>query len=70
MRLLRSVVDHERIAAVVATHDPVMLDVADRIIELRDGVVVGGDAIVGPPAVVPTLTGPAGPGPTAPPSRP
>ena len=43
MRLLRSVVDRERIAAVVATHDPIMLDVADRVIELRDGLVVGGD---------------------------
>ncbi len=40
MRLLRSVVDRERIAAVVATHDPIMLDVADRVIELRDGLVV------------------------------
>ena len=27
--------------AIVATHDPAMLDVADRVIELRDGVVVG-----------------------------
>jgi putative ABC transport system ATP-binding protein len=41
MRLLRSVVDRERIAAVVATHDPIMLDVADRIVELRDGVIAG-----------------------------
>ncbi len=41
MRLLRSVVDRERIAAVVATHDPIMLDVADRVVELRDGLLVG-----------------------------
>jgi putative ABC transport system ATP-binding protein len=37
MTLLRRVVDHERIAAVVATHDPVMLDVADRVVWLSDG---------------------------------
>ena len=30
--------------AIVATHDPAMLDVADRVIELRDGVVVGDTA--------------------------
>jgi putative ABC transport system ATP-binding protein len=37
MLLLRSIVRHEGITAVVATHDPLMLDVADRILELRDG---------------------------------
>jgi putative ABC transport system ATP-binding protein len=37
MLLLRSIVRHEGITAVVATHDPLMLDVADRIFELRDG---------------------------------
>jgi putative ABC transport system ATP-binding protein len=37
MMLLRDVVRTERVTAVVATHDPVMLDVADRVIELRDG---------------------------------
>jgi putative ABC transport system ATP-binding protein len=41
MRLLRSVVDGEGIAAIVATHDPIMLDVADRVVELRDGVIAG-----------------------------
>ncbi len=41
MRLLRSVVDRERIAAVVATHDPIMLDVADRVVELHDGLLIG-----------------------------
>jgi putative ABC transport system ATP-binding protein len=30
----------EGVTAVVATHDPAMLDVADRVIELRDGRVV------------------------------
>ena len=37
MLLLRDVVRTEGVAAIVATHDPVMLDVADRIVELRDG---------------------------------
>ena len=31
------VVRAEGVTAVVATHDPVMLDVADRVLELRDG---------------------------------
>jgi putative ABC transport system ATP-binding protein len=29
------------VTALVATHDPAMLDVADRVIELRDGRIVG-----------------------------
>jgi putative ABC transport system ATP-binding protein len=37
MLLLRDVVRTEGVSAIVATHDPVMLDVADRTIELRDG---------------------------------
>jgi putative ABC transport system ATP-binding protein len=37
MLLLRDVVRAEGVSAIVATHDPVMLDVADRIVELRDG---------------------------------
>jgi putative ABC transport system ATP-binding protein len=37
MTLLRSVVRREGITAIVATHDPMMLDVADRVLELRDG---------------------------------
>jgi putative ABC transport system ATP-binding protein len=37
MVLLRSIVRTEGITAVVATHDPMMLDVADRIVEMRDG---------------------------------
>jgi putative ABC transport system ATP-binding protein len=37
MALLRSVVRAEGITAVVATHDPAMLDVADRVVELHDG---------------------------------
>jgi putative ABC transport system ATP-binding protein len=37
MALLRNVVQREGITAIVATHDPMMLDVADRVLELRDG---------------------------------
>ena len=38
MALLRDVVRAEGVTAVVTTHDPTMLEVADRVIELRDGV--------------------------------
>jgi putative ABC transport system ATP-binding protein len=37
MSVLRSVVASEGITAIVATHDQAMMDVADRIVELRDG---------------------------------
>jgi putative ABC transport system ATP-binding protein len=40
MLVLRSVVRAEGITAIVATHDPMMLDVADRVMELRDGLFV------------------------------
>jgi len=48
MLLIRTVVRAEGVTAIVATHDPVMLDVADRVIELLDGHLVGG----GPPVAV------------------
>ena len=37
MILLRSIVRTEGVTAVVATHDPMMLDVADRVLVLHDG---------------------------------
>jgi putative ABC transport system ATP-binding protein len=37
MLLIRSVVRAEGVTAVVATHDPITIDVADRVIELLDG---------------------------------
>jgi putative ABC transport system ATP-binding protein len=37
MTLLRAIVRADGVTAIVATHDPVMLDVADRVVELRDG---------------------------------
>ena len=44
MLLVRSIVRTEGITAIVATHDPMMLDVADRVVELRDGSFVGSPA--------------------------
>lgn len=42
MLVLRQVVRAEGITAIVATHDPLMIDVADRVVELRDGSLVEG----------------------------
>jgi putative ABC transport system ATP-binding protein len=43
MVLLRTIVREEGITAVVATHDPAMLDVADRVVEMHDGHLVSVD---------------------------
>jgi putative ABC transport system ATP-binding protein len=40
MDLLRDLVHSRRLTAVVATHDPVMVAMADRVVELADGAVV------------------------------
>jgi len=40
MGLIRSVVRSEGVTALVATHDPMLIDLADRVVELRDGRVV------------------------------
>ena len=37
MATLRSVVRAEGVTAVVATHDPALLDLADRVVEIQDG---------------------------------
>lgn len=37
MSLLRSVVRSEGVTAIIATHDPLIIDLADRVVELRDG---------------------------------
>jgi len=42
MALIRSIVQREGTTAVVATHDPALIDLADRVVELRDGRVVEG----------------------------
>jgi len=40
MDLLRDLVHSRRLTAVVATHDPGMVSMADRVVELADGSVV------------------------------
>jgi putative ABC transport system ATP-binding protein len=40
MGLLREIVRNEGLTAVIATHDPSLLDIADRVVELRDGRVI------------------------------
>ncbi|KYK14939.1 MULTISPECIES: ABC transporter ATP-binding protein [Streptomyces] len=40
IELLRAVVRSERVTALVATHDAALLDLADRVLELRDGTIV------------------------------
>jgi len=41
MQLIRTAVQSEGVTAVVATHDPMMLDIANRVVELRDGSLSG-----------------------------
>lgn len=41
MGLLRTLVDARGVSVIVATHDPLLIGMADRMIELRDGAVVG-----------------------------
>ena len=43
MALIRTIVRSEGTTAVVATHDPVLIELADHVIELRDGKVVAQD---------------------------
>ncbi|MGW3243436.1 ABC transporter ATP-binding protein [Streptomyces sp. NPDC001070] len=43
MELLRAVVHSEGVTALVATHDPQLLALADRVLELRDGHIVAPD---------------------------
>jgi putative ABC transport system ATP-binding protein len=42
MRLLRVVVRSERVTALVATHDPSLIDLADRVLHLEDGQIRAG----------------------------
>ncbi len=44
MTLLRAVVRSEGVTAIVATHDPMLIDLADRVLELRDGRISGSEA--------------------------
>jgi glutamate transport system ATP-binding protein len=40
MQLIQALVRSQKVTAIVATHDPVLLNLADRVIELRDGTIV------------------------------
>jgi putative ABC transport system ATP-binding protein len=40
MTLLRTIVRRENVTALIATHDPMLIDLADRVVELSDGRVV------------------------------
>ena len=42
MRLLRTVVQSEGVTALVATHDPGLIDIADSVLELEDGTIRSG----------------------------
>jgi putative ABC transport system ATP-binding protein len=42
MSLLRAVVRSEGVTAIIATHDPTLIDLADRVIDIRDGRIVDG----------------------------
>jgi putative ABC transport system ATP-binding protein len=42
MGLLRAVVRSEGVTALIATHDPMLIDLADRVVLLRDGRIVEG----------------------------
>lgn len=42
MALLRAIVRSEGLTAIIATHDPMLIDLADRAVELRDGRIVDG----------------------------
>ncbi|MBV6699778.1 ABC transporter ATP-binding protein [Kitasatospora aureofaciens] len=48
MQLLRAVVRSEGVTVLVATHDPTLMELADRVIELRDGRIVGPEPAVAP----------------------
>ena len=47
MALIREIVLREGTTAIVATHDPALIDLADRVVELRDGRVVDGAVQIG-----------------------
>jgi len=49
MTLLRSIVRTEGVTAIVATHDPLLVDLADRIIQLSDGQLLTDSSVRRPP---------------------
>ena len=49
MGLLRTVVRTEGVTAVVATHDPALLDLADRVVEIHDGLLTEAEPVTTTP---------------------
>ena len=45
MELLRTLVRQAGVSALVATHDPILIDLADRVIELRDGQIIADSGV-------------------------
>jgi len=43
---LRTVVRTEGVTAVVATHDPALLDLADRVVEIHDGLLTQAEPVL------------------------
>jgi putative ABC transport system ATP-binding protein len=64
MRLLRTVVQTEGITALVATHDSALLELADSVLRLEDGLITE-SARPQPDGSRPDEPGPGGPGPGA-----
>ncbi len=54
MNMIQALVRSEGLTAIVATHDPALLDVADRVIELSDGKIIA-DSAAGADAYAPHL---------------
>ena len=50
MEVVRGLVRSEGVSAIVATHDPLLLDIADRVVELRDGRIVSSNGAGQAPA--------------------
>jgi putative ABC transport system ATP-binding protein len=48
MQLIRDLVDDHRVTALVASHDPIVLEAADRILQLSDGSIVSDEAVLTP----------------------
>jgi putative ABC transport system ATP-binding protein len=45
MGLMRKLVDERGVSVIVATHDPILIEMADRAVELRDGTVVADSGV-------------------------
>jgi putative ABC transport system ATP-binding protein len=50
MGLLRKLVDERGVSVIVATHDPLLIGMANRVVELRDGAIVASELDLSAPA--------------------